>query len=536
MPVHDPRPDHLRAAIASVRAQIHDRWLLCIADDGSTSPEVRQILREAGGDARVRLVRHETARGVAAATNAALGLSEGELVVFLDHDDVLAPHALAMIAAAFLGRPEVAAVYSDEDRIDAEGGRAAPQFKPDFDHERLLAQNYVNHAFAVRRNLALRLEGLRPGIEGAQDHDFVLRVAERAGEGGIVHIPHVLYHWRSYPGGESLSQSRRPAVEAARLKVVGEALRRAGEAASVRLDAGGRAVVERLLPEPALEVLAIVPTRDRPGLLRACAAGLLEHTDYPALRLRIVDNGSTEPEALALLERLSTDPRVDVLRIEGPFNFSALNNAAVKGATAQLLAFINDDVLVVEPGWLKRMAALAVQPDAGAVGAKLFYPDGRLQHGGIVLGLGPHRVAGHELRGAPGNSPGPQGRLMVARQVSAVTAACMVVEREKFEAVGGFDETAFPVAFNDVDLCLKLGDRGWRNLWTPHARLMHLESASRGSDASGPAARRLAEEAERMRARWGERLDADPFYNPNLSLEDESFALARQPRFWAPWR
>ena len=535
MPVHDPRPEHLEAAIASVRAQAYPAWTLCIADDGSRSPEVRRILEEAAADPRVRLVNHPEALGVAAATNAALALAEAEAVLFLDHDDVLAPHALALFGEAFAAHPEAVAVYSDEDSLDAHGRRSEPRFKPDFDEERLLAHNYVNHAFAVRTELLRRLGGLRVGYEGVQDHDLVLRVAE-SGDGAILHLPHVLYHWRIFPGGGSFSQSARPDIDEARRRMVAEHLGRRGTQAELLQQGRGQVSLIRSLPEPTPEVTAIVPTRDHPDLLEACVAGLLEQTDYPALRLCIVDNGSRGERALRLLDRLERTPRVRVLRIDAPFNFSALNNAAVAGTTSPLLAFVNDDILVVEPGWLNAMAALALRPDVGAVGAKLFYPDGRIQHAGIVLGLGPHGVAGHEFRGVTGDAPGPQHRLTVTRQVSAVTAACMVVARERFLAVGGFDEAALPIAFNDVDLCLKLGARGWRTLWTPQARLMHLESASRGPDRAAEAAERLAGEARVMRERWGGRLAADPYYNPNLTLADESFTLAASSRAGAPWK
>ena len=536
MPVHDPRPEHLSEAIESVRAQVYPAWSLCLADDGSRSPAVREVLaRAAGSDARIHLTTLADSLGVAGATNEALKLAEGEVVLFLDHDDVLAPHALALIGAAFSANPGAAAVYSDEDSIDAHGRRSEPRFKPDLDAERLLAQNYVNHAFAVRTDLIRRLGGLRPGFDGAQDHDLVLRVLE-SGAGPIVHLPQVLYHWRSFPGGGSLSQRARPEIDGARVRLVSEHLARAGVAADIEIADRSRLSVRRPLPAPAPEVTAIIPTRDHPGLLEACVTGLLEQTDYPALRICIVDNGSRSERALALLEKLERSPRVSVLRIDAPFNFSALNNAAARTVASPLLAFVNDDVLVVEPDWLKAMAALAVRPDVGAVGAKLFYPDGRIQHAGIVLGLGPHRVAGHEFRGAPGGSPGPQGRLMVAREASAVTAACMVVERSRFLAVGGFDEADLPVAFNDVDLCLKLRAKGWRTLWTPSARLMHLESASRGSDQHAEAADRLGREAQLMRKRWGDLLQSDPSYNPNLTLEDESAVPASRSRAGAPWR
>ncbi len=534
MPVHDPKPAHLRAAIKSVRGQIHEDWRLCIADDGSKSEEVRRILEQLSGDPRIHTVRLDPPQGVAAASNAALALADGDVALFLDHDDELASHALAMIAAAFAERPEAAAVYSDEDTLDSEGRRSAPIFKPELDHERLLAQNYVNHAFAVRLSLLRDLGGLRSGLDGAQDHDLVLRILE-AGQGPILHIPHVLYHWRIYPGGNSFSQSARAKVDPARVRLVYDHLERTGQQARLEPGPRGHLIVRRPPPDPPPEVLAIIPTRDRPGLLEACVAGLLDQTDYPALKVCIIDNGSRSARALYVLDRLAASPRVSVMRIDEPFNFSALNNEAVADATADVLLFVNDDVMVAEPDWLKPLVALAVEPDVGAVGAKLFYPDGRTQHAGIVLGLGPQRVAGHEFRGAPGGAPGPQNRLLLAREASAVTAACMAVQKWKFDRVGGFDEEAFPVAFNDVDLCLRLALEGYRTIWTPQARLMHLESATRGSDKAEAAGARFAGESRRMRQRWGAALQADPYYNPNLTLEDESFTLASVTRARQPW-
>ncbi len=415
MPVRDPKPSYLRAAIQSVRDQIYDDWVLCIADDGSASEEVRRILQSLDGERRIRTVTLPASGGVGAASNAALALAEGDVALFLDHDDTLAPHALAMIGAALAERPDAVAVYSDEDTLDADGRRSAPVFKPELDRERLLAQNYVNHAFAVRLDLLRELGGLRPGLDGAQDHDLVLRVVE-AGRGPILHIPHVLYHWRIYPGGNSFSQSARAKVDPARVRVVYDHLDRTGRTARLEPGPRGHLIVHRPLPDPAPEVLAIIPTRDRPGLLEACVAGMLEQTDYPALRVCVIDNGSRSVRALHVLDRLASTPRVSVMRIDAPFNFSALNNAAVAASNARLLVFVNDDVMVAEPDWLKAMAALAVDPSVGAVGAKLFYPDGRTQHAGIVLGVGPQRVAGHEFRGAPGGSPGPQNRLLLGRR------------------------------------------------------------------------------------------------------------------------
>lgn len=534
MPVHDPQPGHLRAAIASVASQVFEDWELCIADDGCRTREVRELLDAAASDRRVRLTRLETSQGVAVATNAALNLASGDICLFLDHDDLLAPHALALIAAEFAVHPSAAAVYSDEDTIDVAGRRSAPLFKPGFDAERLLGQNYVNHAFAARTDELRRLGGLREGIDGVQDHDLVLRLAD-SGPGAVRHIPQVLYHWRVYPGGATLSQRRSAQLAEARTRAVADHLRRNGQAGEAHLGPRGYVAVRRPLPDSAPSVLAIVPTRDRPGLLATCTAGLLDQTRYPELRLRIVDNGSREADCLSLLALLEADPRVEVLRIDEPFNFSALNNTAARGADADLLLFLNDDVLVAEPNWLRLMAAEAVRPEIGAVGAKLHYPDGRIQHAGVATGLGPQGIAGHEFRGQPGDTPGPQSRLLVQREVSAVTAACMLLERRKFEEVGGFDE-ALAVAFNDVDLCLRLRGAGYRNLWTPHARLIHAESATRGSDRSPERGAAFADEARLMRERWGEALADDPYYSPNLTLEDESFAMAGRSRWAPPWR
>ncbi len=392
----------------------------------------------------------------------------------------LAPNFASVITEAF-DDVSVLLVYGDEDGPDG------PTLRTAFDAERFAAQDYVGDAFAVRADT---LDGLDRDTPIAE---IVGAVAARSGRSSIRHVPRILAH-------------------------------RTAATAAPRKDLPPAA-----LPHPAPKVLVVVPTRDRPDLLRDCAAGVLERTDYPALELCVVDNGSTRPDSIDLLETLNRDKRVRLLGIDAPFNFSALNNAAAKGSDAEVLVFLNDDTVVTEPGWLREMAALAVRPDVGAVGAKLLYPDGRIQHAGVTLGLGRQGVAGHPFRGVPGDMAGPQDMLLVRREVSAVTAACMAVERTKFEAVGGFD-TALAVAYNDVDLCLRLADRGWRSLWTPHASLIHIESASRGGAPTAAKAARLANEARLMRDRWGGRLLEDPYYHPALSLKGERWTLAERQR------
>jgi glycosyltransferase involved in cell wall biosynthesis len=528
MPVRDPLPGLLQSAIRSVLIQTHSRLELCIADDGSLSRETLAVLEGAISDPRVRLVRLEASRGISAATNAALALATGSVVCFMDHDDLLRPEALGLILAPF-SDPAVKAAYSDEDSIDLAGRRAGPVFKTPFNRERLLSHNFVNHLLAVRTDLARSIGGFRSRYDGAQDHDFLLRLTEVVPPGAITHVPQVLYHWRSFPGGGSFSQRRKTQIAEARRLAVEEHLARRGVKADVRSQENGLNRIYWPLPEKP-GVTVIIPTRDRPDLLCACVAGVLHVTDYDGLDLLVVDNsdtGSAERELRAA--RLMPDPRISVMHSPAPFNHSALNNEAAAACGSDVFVLMNDDMLIIEPQWLTEMVALAVRPGTGAVGAKLFYPDGRIQHAGIVLGLGRLGIAGHELRGVPARTPGAQGRLLVTRRVDAVTAGCLVIERRKFLAVSGFDPAEFPVAFNDVDLCLRLEQAGLENVWTPHARLVHLESASRGGAGRPGEVERLEQAADRMKARWGNRLRALTDYHPALSRADESFSLDLRP-------
>jgi O-antigen biosynthesis protein len=528
MPVRDPPPGLLYAAIRSVLTQTHRRLELCIADDGSLTKETLDDLESAAADPRVKVVRLPKSGGISAATNAALALATGSVICFMDHDDLLRPEALGLILEPFRD-PGVRVAYSDEDSIDLYGRRAGPVFKTSFNYERLLSHNFVNHLLAVRTDLARSVGGFRSRFDGAQDHDFLLRLTEVAGTGAIVHVPQVLYHWRSFPGGQSFSQRRRDAIGEARRLAVEEHLQRRGVQARVRAENSGLNRIHWPLPHPPA-VTVIVPTRDRPDLLCACLAGLLHVTDYGKLDVIVVDNSdSRSAETELLAAGLLPDPRISVLWSPQPFNHSALNNAAAATSSAEVLVLMNDDMLIIEPQWLTEMVALAVRPGTGAVGAKLFYPDGRIQHAGIVLGLGRLGIAGHELRGAPARTPGAQGRLLVTRRVDAVTAGCLVVERRKFLAVSGFDAEEFPVAFNDVDLCLRLEQAGFESVWTPHARLVHLESASRGGPGKAGEVKRLELAAQRMKTRWGPRLRALTDYHPALSMEDESFSLRLKP-------
>lgn len=529
----------LDEAIASVRGQLYPHWELCIADDGSPGGAVWAALQaHAAAEPRIRIVRRDANGGIAAATNSALALATGAFVAFLDHDDLLSERALYEVAAELDAHPDADIVFSDEDKIDARGVRSQPAHKTDWNAELMLSVNAVNHLTVMRRALVEALGGVREAFDGAQDHDLLLRASERTDR--IRHIPWVLYHWRWQGRQGSYSRARAEQCAEASRRAVQEHLERTGQEASVERLPGrqGWLRVRRTLPVPRPPVSIVVPTRDRAELLAHVADGVLKHTDYAPLELLIVDNGSEAPAALALFERLKADPRVRVLPAPGAFNFAALNNIAAREARGEVLLLLNNDIAVREPGWLGELVAQAVRPNVGAVGAKLYYPDGTLQHAGVVLGTGDvaERVAGHLYAGAAGDHVGAQGHLVLPRNVSAVTAACLAIRKAVWDEVGGMDEAGLAVAFNDVDLCLKVRAAGYDIVWTPYAELDHHESASRGSDLAPEAAARFAREVAVMRERWGPVLDADPFYGPVFDKRFTNYRLGDPPDRVAPWR
>lgn len=520
MPVYNTAPKVLEAAIRSVQDQLYPHWELCIADDASSDPAVPALLsRLAAKDPRIRTVRRTENGHIARATNDALALASGSHAAFLDHDDVLPPNALYEVARAIRADPDLVLIYSDEDKIDADGPLFEPHFKTDFDRELLYCQNYLNHLTVVRMSELRALGGLRPGFEGSQDHDLVLRLTRDLDPARIRHIPKVLYHWRAGDGSGTFSDRALNQTEGARLRAVAEIV----EPMGARVERGplGYNRVRWPLPEPPPRVSVVIPTRDRAELLRVVLEGLFGATDYPDLEAIVVDNDSREPETTALLAEYLDDARLRIVEAPGPFNFSDLCNRGAAAASGSVLLFLNNDVEVTHPDWLRELVSLAIRPGIGAVGAKLLYPDGTLQHGGVVLRIG--SVAGHAQLGLEADEPGYFGRMQQTREVSAVTAACLAIRRSAFEEVGGFDAQALKIAYNDVDLSLKLRRAGCRNLWTPFARLIHHESKSRGPEDSPEKLARLREEALVMQSRWGEALKADPYYSPNFVPNSTNF-------------
>lgn len=525
MPVYNTPEKLLREAIDSVRAQIYENWELCIADDCSTKPYVRRVLNEyAKRDPRIKIVLRDKNGHISHASNSALELVTGEWVALLDHDDLLRSHALAEIVLEVDRHPDAELIYSDEDKIDAEGRRYDPCFKPDFSRELFRSQNYLNHLTVHRAENIRAVGGWRPGFEGSQDYDLNLRVFERIGPERIRHIPKVLYHWRAVEGSTALGGSQKSYAYVAGLRALEEHVERMDIPAKAEESPGTASYrLHFFVPEPQPFVSLIVPTRDKVELLRNCVESIREKTTYGNYEVLVVDNGSVEEETLAYFSELKNAKNVRVLHYDKPFNYSAINNFAVGKAKGSIIGLVNNDIEVISPGWLTEMVSWAAQPDVGCVGAKLYYANDTIQHGGVIVGLG--GIANHSHKHFPRHHPGYFSRLKVLQNLSAVTAACLLIRKSVFEEVGGLNEIDLTVAFNDVDLCLKVGAAGYSNVWTPYAELYHLESVSRGIDAAPEKMARFHSEVAYMQGRWKEIIERDPFYSPNLTKAREDFSL-----------
>lgn len=535
MPVLDSPASSLRSAIDSVLSQLYPHWTLCIADDASTAPHVARILAEyATRDPRVRVVTRTSHGNIAEASNSALAIATGDYLALLDHDDELAPHALYMMAEAINADPDTELLYSDEDGLDELGERVNPQFKPDWSPDLLRSCNYVGHLTVLRRSTVERLGGFRHAFVGSQDYDLVLRIYEDVGRERVQHVPHVLYHWRSVAGSVKRGGAAKSYAHENARSAIRAHLARLGVSAEVQRGYREFHRVIYALPEPAPLVSIIIGTRDNARMLHVVVEGILHRTDYSPIEVVIADNQSVESETRKLFAELSNDERVRVISHDAKFNHSAINNAGVAASSGEIILLLNNDIEVHNKGWLRELASHACRPEVGVVGSKLLFEDGRIQHAGITLGI--RGSAGNAFRGYPLSDPGYANRAMLIGNYSAVTGACMAMRRSVYEEIGGLDEKDFGVAFNDVDLCLRARRAGYDVVWTPYAQLTHFESASRGSDVAGARRERFERERDALRKRWGSELERDPYYNPNLSLEREDFALGRPPRASKPWR
>jgi glycosyltransferase involved in cell wall biosynthesis len=527
MPTYNPDPLWLAAAIESVQAQIYPHWELCIANDASPDPRCREVLdRFAAQDRRIRVVHREKNGHISAASNSALAIATGEWIALMDHDDLLPEQALFWIADTINRQPEVQLIYSDEDKIDSNGKRFGGYFKPDWNIDLFLSQNMFSHLGAYRVDLVREVGGFRLGLEGSQDYDLVLRCMERIRPDQIHHIPKVLYHWRVHADSTASSNEAKPYAQIAGARALNEHFQRAGVKGHIEtLDHGYRAHYD--LPDSPPLVSIVIPTRNAASLVRQCIESIVSLTTYRNYEIVIVDNGSDELEAIEYFRELAAKPGFKVIRDDGEFNYSALNNKAVAQCSGAILGLVNNDIEVISPEWLSEMVSIALQPGVGAVGAKLWYPDGTLQHGGVILGVG--GVASHAHKHLARGHKGYFGRADLIQSFSAVTAACLVVSRENYEAIHGLDEVNLKVSYNDVDFCLRLRELGLRNVWTPYAELLHHESATRGEDVDPEKKQRFASEVAYMKKRWGNLIERDPAYHPNLTLTSDDFSMAWPP-------
>ncbi|MBT1173514.1 glycosyltransferase family 2 protein [Bifidobacterium sp. MA2] len=519
VPVYNVDPQWLEKCVDSVIGQYYDNWELCLADDCSTDERVRPKLTEiANRDSRIRLVFRDKNGHISRATNSALAIADGEFVGLLDNDDELAPQALFEVVKALNENPETDLIYSDEDKEDEEGNRFDPHFKPNYSPDLLLSTNYISHFGVYRKSIVDEIGGFRVGYEGSQDYDLVLRFVEKTEPSRIRHIAKVLYHWRTLATSTASGAGAKSYASDAGLKALQSAMERRGVDAEV-VSAGPNGIynVHYAIADPEL-VSVIIPTKNGYDNIERCVTSIIEKTEYKNYEIVIADNGSTNPHMFELYKRYEQQlgDRFRVEEIDIPFNFSRINNLAAQKAKGKYLLFLNDDTEVISPEWMTRMVSFAQLDRVGVVGAKLYYPTETIQHAGIVLGLG--GAAGHIQVGFPRTYLGYFGRLIENVNYSAVTAACCMVKAADFHAVNGFDED-LAVAYNDVDLCLRIGrDLGRDIVWAHEVELYHYESVTRGYDIKSQKKKeRLEQEADKMRKKYPALIENDPYYNPNLS-------------------
>ncbi|WP_300118639.1 glycosyltransferase family 2 protein [uncultured Enterococcus sp.] len=525
MPVYNVEQNWLEKCIQSVQNQFYPNWELCMADDCSTDESVRPTLEKyAKSDERIKVVFRSENGHISRATNSALEIATGEFVALLDNDDELAPIAFYEVVKALNENPELDLIYSDEDKIDMQGNRFDPAFKPDWSPDLLLGTNYISHLGVYRRSIMNEIGGFRPGFEGSQDYDLVLRFTEKTTAQRIHHIPKVLYYWRILPTSTAADQSTKGYAFEAGLKAVQEALVRRGIKGTAHHAAGnGLYDVEYEVLSTDL-VSIIIPTRDGYDDMLRCLNSIVAKTSYPNYEIIVADNGSTDERMEKLYAKFKGQlgERFRVESIDIPFNYSRINNLAAQKAKGKYLLFLNNDTEVITPGWITKMVSFAQFERIGMVGAKLYYPNQTIQHAGVIVGLG--GAAGHCHHTYPKGDFGYFGKLEINVNYLAVTAACCMIRKADFEQLGGFEEE-LTVAFNDVDLCLREYEAGHDNVWLHGVELYHYESQTRGYENTPEKKARFDQETKFMEDRWGKYIANDPFYNPNLSRVGGHFGI-----------
>ncbi len=524
VPVYNPPPGLFEAMIESVLAQVYPHWELCMADDASTDPEVKQIMENyAAKDSRIKIVFRKVNGHISACSNSALELAQGEFIVLVDQDDLLSRDALYEVALLLEREPSADLVYTDEDKIDENGRHTMPHFKPRWSPDNLLSRNYFGHLVVMRHTIVRSIGGFRLGFEGSQDYDILLRFTEHSRH--IFHIPKVLYHWRIHSRSAAGSEAAKPYAYRAAQRALSEALKRRDEPGTVDFLPGFRGYSIRYQIRELKKVSVIIPTKNKASVLETCLKSVFGKTSYPDFEVILVDNRSTEQTLFDLVSQYEKQypGKFRCLKLDVDFNFSKLMNEAAKVASGDYLLLLNNDTEVIAADWMNAMVEQAQRKSIGAVGAKLLYHNDTIQHAGVIIGLG--GAAGHSFVGVHKDGPGYFNYVNSVNNYCAVTAACLMVRKEVYREVGGFDEQ-FAVEYNDVDFCLKLISAGYYNVYLPHVMLYHYESLTRGHPKSSTESfERHIREIKMFQDRWKKYIDDDPFFSPNLSLGHHDFQI-----------
>ena len=527
VPAYQTPVEFLRQMIESLIVQTYSNWELCIVNASPDNEEMQKVLAEySAGDSRVRFCNLKENLGIAENTNRAFAMTKGEFVGLLDHDDLLAPNALYEIVKILQDHPQADALYTDEDKVTTElDEHFQPHLKPDFNLDLLRSNNYICHFFVVQKSIVEKAGGFRKEFDGAQDYDFIFRCTENAGE--VLHVPEILYHWRTHKASTADNPASKMYAFEAGKRAIEAHLERTGTKGEVShtQDLGFYRVKYPVQGKPLVSV--IIPNKDEKETLQTCLEMLEKNTGYQNFEIIIVENNSTTDEIFRYYKELSGNRKIHLLRWGKEFNYSAINNFAVPHAKGEYLLFLNNDVKSINSDWLEEMLGVCQRPEVGGVGAKLIYPDNTIQHAGCVIGMG--GIAGHMFVDMPADRTGYLHKASLLQDMSAVTAACLLMKKEVFEQAGGFTEE-LAVAFNDVDLCLKVRKNGYLIVYDPYAKLYHMESKTRGAEDSKEKVRRFQTEIEYMRCHWIDILkNGDPCYNKNLSLTKWNYSLKPIP-------
>ncbi len=528
VPVYNVQTAFLDALVDSVIKQSYQNWELILHDDKSTREETIQTLKNwEKEDKRIIISLGEENQNISGATNSAIALSKGEYIGLLDHDDELSSNALEEVVRVLNENRALEIIYSDEDKIAVDGTYCEPYFKPSYNKDLLVSNNFICHFLVIKKSLGESIGWFRLGYEGAQDHDLVLRLTKASDK--IQHIPKVLYHWRKSEGSTALSHDQKDYAQKAGMKAVKAHLNINKQKVKAKKGKWPGAYRAKYHVDDKALISIIIPFKDEVEVLKKCIRSIIEKTEYKNYELILVSNNSSEEQTFKYLKSIcSKFDHINYYEDNIPFNYSILNNNAVKKSKADYVLLLNNDTEVINKGWLTAMAEHIQRSSVGAVGAKLLYPDGTIQHAGVILGIG--GVAGHAFKGLPGDL---HHYYMdgVVRNVSACTAACLMVKKEVYLKVNGLNEKDLTVAFNDIDLCLKIGKEGYSIVYTPYSELFHFESKSRGYEDTPEKIKRFEKEVDYMRRNWAHILDNDPFYNINLSLNREDYALNLEKPF-----